>query len=65
MKRLIVLDQEEYNAIVDLTNATNTYMPAYQTVSLTTGFYYLFDTADTEMIEKILLLGARAGLSSP
>jgi len=65
MKRLIALNQEEYNAVVDLTNASNTYMPSYVTVSFMSGFCYLFDTAETEEIEKILLLGAAAGLVSP
>jgi len=65
LKRLIALDQEEFNAIMDLATAHTTYMPSYQTVSFPEGFHYVFGSAETEEVEKILILGAAAGLASP
>ena len=65
MKRLIALDQDEFNALMDLTSASNVYLPLYQTVNFSTGLHYVFDTNETEQVEKALLVGARAGLVSP
>ena len=65
MKRLIALDSEEYTALGELANAHGTYMPSYQTLNFPTGFYYVFDAENAEAVEKILILGARAGLVSP
>ena len=65
MKRILALDIEEYNALVDMANAHGTYMPSYQTINFSTGFYYVFDAENAEAVEKILILGARAGLVSP
>ena len=65
MKRLIALDHEEFTALCELTDAASIYVPSYQTLPLPTGLYYVFDTDASEQIEKIILLGARAGLVSP
>lgn len=65
MKRLIALDIEEFNALNDLANASGQYIPMYQTVQFSTGMYYVFDLEDGAQIEKVMILGARAGLVSP
>jgi hypothetical protein len=54
MKRLIALDQEEFNALC----GTGQYLPSYQTLSFPSGMYYVFDTEGTEEIEKLILLEA-------
>jgi hypothetical protein len=67
MKRLIALDTEEFNALNDMAMSASPpiYVPSYQTVSFSSGLHYVFDTEGTQEIEKILILGARAGLVSP
>lgn len=57
MKRLIALDNDEFNALC----ATNTYVPTYQTVGFPQGMYYVFDAEGAEQIEKMLLLSACKG----
>lgn len=65
MKRLIALDNEEFDALNELALAAASCIPTYQTLNLSQGLFYVFDTDGTEEIEKLLILGARMGLISP
>lgn len=65
MKRFIALDSEEQGALLDLANAAGQYVPSYiQNFSDHRDgvFRYLYDA---EEVERIWLLGTRAGLVSP
>ena len=67
MQRLIALDQDEQIAINELAMACTQPTPYHVTnFSDTNGkWMYVYDSENSALIERILLLGARAGLVSP
>jgi hypothetical protein len=67
MRRLIALDQEEQNAIYDLSNAASQYLPAYAMgfTDVNGNYMYIYGGEESIQIEKILLLATQKGLTSP
>lgn len=64
-KYLLALDTDEYNVLCDLATAQGTYFPTYNSLNLSSGFYYVFDSQDAEQVEKIFLMASKENPQEP